>query len=76
MLLVFAPGIALATTMSHTLLAIWGAKAGLNGWRCMTAVFRIHVQLWPTWASDVAPEAPACDGDHEQPQQPAEPSIN
>jgi len=24
-------------------------KALLNGWRCITALFRIHVTLWPTW---------------------------
>ena len=48
-LLVFAPSLGLVVGLSHSLLAVWAAKAGLNGWRCLTALFRIHVQLWPQW---------------------------
>lgn len=46
---VYVPALGLVLGLHHTLLAVWGAKAGLNLWRCLTAVFRIHCQLWPTW---------------------------
>ena len=55
---VFAPSLVLAVELRHTLLCVWGAKAGLNLWRCVTALYRIHCQLWPTWAVAPAP-APA-----------------
>ena len=56
--LVFVPGLALAVT-AHSLSAIWTAKACLNIWRCGSALFRIHVQLWPLWTppSDTLPDS-------------------
>lgn len=48
-LLVFAPALALVVGYAHTLCGVWMAKAGLNCWRCATAFYRIHVQLWPQW---------------------------
>ena len=48
-LLLFAPALAVTVTYAHTLLGIWGAKVGLNGWRCLTALVRIHCVLWPRW---------------------------
>jgi len=59
--LVFAPLLALALAYGSALpggelVAIWGAKAALNTWRCATALVRIHVCLWPTWSdSEPAP---------------------
>ena len=45
----FAPALWAAATFGRTLRALWVAKAVLNSWRCVSALFRIHVQLWPTW---------------------------
>ena len=32
------------------LLGLWTAKALLNGFRCAAALWRIHIQLAPSWA--------------------------
>ena len=56
-LLVYAPALVLVVSSRHTLLGVWAAKAGLNAWRCAAALFRIHCQLWPTWAIAPAPSA-------------------
>lgn len=45
----FAPALWAAATYGRTLRALWAAKAVLNSWRCLSALFRIHLQLWPTW---------------------------
>ena len=63
-LLLFAPALGVTVTYAHTLLGIWGAKVGLNGWRCLTALVRIHCVLWPRW--EAAPDTSdayftACD---------------
>lgn len=56
--LVYAPALAAAKLCApHSLVAIWAAKAALNGWRCAAALFRIHVQLWPRWG----PRPPPAD---------------
>eukprot|EP00327_Prymnesium_parvum_P034019 CAMPEP_0195597438 /NCGR_PEP_ID=MMETSP0815-20121206/2986_1 /TAXON_ID=97485 /ORGANISM="Prymnesium parvum, Strain Texoma1" /LENGTH=440 /DNA_ID=CAMNT_0040736781 /DNA_START=7 /DNA_END=1329 /DNA_ORIENTATION=+ len=47
--LIFAPALALVVSVHHTLLAVWMAKVALNVWRCSTALFRIHGQLWKSW---------------------------
>lgn len=40
---------------TDTLMRLWLCKAMLNCWRCLTALFRIHVLLWPEWRPAVAP---------------------
>jgi hypothetical protein len=56
-LLIFAPGLAVAKLeYSHSIVAIWVCKVGLNCWRCVSALFRVHWQLWPTWT-----EQPSAD---------------
>ena len=64
--LVFAPSLAAARMLlPSSLVAVWGAKAALNTWRCLTALARIHLALWPTWREPTvsaplpAPLAPA-----------------
>ena len=58
---VFAPGLTAAKLLApHSLLAIWAAKAGLNGWRCLTALFCIHCQQWPRWTGSAKPNG-RCD---------------
>lgn len=52
-LLVFAPSLAVVLGAYHSLLAVWLAKSLLNAWRCLTALFHIHCQLWPTWVAAV-----------------------
>lgn len=47
--LVFAPALAAAAVWGHSLVWLWAAKSALNGWRCLTALYRIHVMLWPQW---------------------------
>lgn len=60
-LLVFAPSLGIIVSLSHSLLGIWAAKALLNAWRCLTALLRIHVLLWPTWAGSNAAAAPTIE---------------
>ena len=57
----FAPALVAARLLApHSLLAIWGAKALLNVWRCATALLRIHGCLWGTWRGEPQQgEAPA-----------------
>jgi hypothetical protein len=47
------PGLAAGSAFSaggaDTLFRLWLCKALLNCWRCLTALFRIHVMLWPKW---------------------------
>jgi hypothetical protein len=38
-----------------TLARLWLCKALLNCWRCLTALFRIHIQLRPEWSLATAP---------------------
>lgn len=54
--LVFLPGLFLATSLDYSLRGVWAAKVGLNTWRCATAVYRIHFELWSTWEEHVARE--------------------
>ena len=52
--LIFAPALAVALVFAprpHALLAIWGAKAALNAWRCLTALVYVHVISWPRWTA-------------------------
>ncbi len=57
--LVFAPSLAAARMLlPSSLVAVWGAKAALNTWRCLTALARIHVALWPTWREPTVRSAP------------------
>ena len=48
-ILIFAPSLGCVVVYEYTLVNLWIAKAGLNGWRCVSALFRIHCQLWPKW---------------------------
>ena len=69
-MLIFAPALALVVGSTHSLLGVWTAKATLNIWRCATALYRIHIQLWPEWthepsirAKEVPPEVPPAPKD-------------
>ena len=48
-LLVFTPALAVGYGVHGTLVGVWSAKIGLNLWRCSWWLYRVHVQLWPTW---------------------------
>lgn len=61
-LCVFVPSLGVVLTSAHTLLGIWVAKAGLNAWRCATAIVRIHCQLWPRWRA-ATDDAALAEGD-------------
>ena len=57
-LLIFAPALTVCRIEApDSLLAIWGAKAALNAWRCLSALWRIHAQLWRTWVDASISEA-------------------
>lgn len=53
-LLIFMPLLAYGYSAYHTLLAVWIAQAGLNLWRCFTALVQVHLVLWPTWQVSVS----------------------
>eukprot|EP00040_Diaphanoeca_grandis_P030185 m.178015 g.178015 ORF g.178015 m.178015 type:complete len:531 (+) comp31920_c2_seq2:148-1740(+) len=59
-LLIFTPGVYLAFTHYHTLLALWVVKNMLTTWRCLSAVF--YINIWKrkeTSATTPKPSSPS-----------------